>query len=220
VLLVILGLPAALAILVFKALAVDQVRGQIERRIRASVDATIASLPSGLAAEWEEEWRADLAETISMPVTAARYAWGLRQSARQLRSDAALARAGTVEQPQQRRREMKSILPLRRLTAEWVGGLGRWCRRNAAGVIALLLALTVSCLAVLEVLGADQINVAILLAATNTAEGVVATIIALTVAVLCFLEVLGTDKANSAMLLVLALLVVASLRDRLLEDRQ
>jgi hypothetical protein len=82
-LLLILGLPATLGVLVLKALAVDQVKGQIQRRITAILDATIASLTPELAAEWGDEWRAELAAVISMPITAARYAWGVRRTARE-----------------------------------------------------------------------------------------------------------------------------------------
>jgi hypothetical protein len=95
---VILGLVGAFLVVILKALAVDQVRGQIQRRITASVDAAIASLPDELQAEYAEDWRAELAAAISMPVTAARLARGLRQSAIELAGEPALAPAGARRQ--------------------------------------------------------------------------------------------------------------------------
>jgi alpha-glucoside transport system substrate-binding protein len=92
-LLVILGFAAALAVGVVKALAIDQLRGHIQRRITASVEATIARLPAELQDEWADEWRAELAAVMSMPLTAALYAHGLRHSAIELVAD--LARAPT-----------------------------------------------------------------------------------------------------------------------------
>jgi hypothetical protein len=77
VLLAIVGLVAAIALTILKALAMDEIRGRIQRHIRASVESTITSLPPELAAEWADEWRAELAAVISMPVAAARLGRGL-----------------------------------------------------------------------------------------------------------------------------------------------
>ncbi|HTZ86151.1 MAG TPA: hypothetical protein VMB05_05735 [Solirubrobacteraceae bacterium] len=79
---------AAGVITVVRALAVDEVRGYIQRRITASVDATIESLPPDLQEEWGDEWRAELSSVISSPVTAIKFALGLRLSALELASSA------------------------------------------------------------------------------------------------------------------------------------
>jgi hypothetical protein len=69
---------------VVRALLIDEARGRLQRRISADVERTIASLPQGLQAEWADEWRAELAATISMPLAASAFAWGLRKSATEL----------------------------------------------------------------------------------------------------------------------------------------
>jgi hypothetical protein len=81
VLLTILGIGGGLLLMILRALAVDQVRGQVQRRLTAKLEAIIASLPDELQAEWADEWRAELAAVISMPLTAARMVRGLRHSA-------------------------------------------------------------------------------------------------------------------------------------------
>jgi hypothetical protein len=85
ILLFILGSALTIVLTISKTLAVDEVRGHMQRRIIANVEATIDSLPQELAAKWAEEWRGDLAMLLDMPVTAALYARGLRQSANQLK---------------------------------------------------------------------------------------------------------------------------------------
>jgi hypothetical protein len=72
---------------IVRALLIDQVRGQIQRHLTQSVESTIASLPDDLQAEWGEEWRAELSACILMPVTAARFARGLRARAHKLVDD-------------------------------------------------------------------------------------------------------------------------------------
>jgi hypothetical protein len=91
VLLIIVACAGWVAVTILRAIAADEVRGHIARRISASVEATIASLPPELRDEWADEWRAEIAATITMPVTAALLARGLRHSASQLISDAAVA---------------------------------------------------------------------------------------------------------------------------------
>ena len=100
-LLVVLGFIAALGLGVLRALVIDQVRGQIQRRIIASVESTIASLPAELQAEWGDEWRAELAAAMSMPFTAARYARGLHHSATRLRTPLAEAAQARIGRPVQ-----------------------------------------------------------------------------------------------------------------------
>jgi hypothetical protein len=109
VLLTILGFAAALALTILKALAMDEVRGRIQRHISASIEATIASLPPDLAAEWAEEWRAELAAVKSMPVAAARLARGLRHSASQLIGEPPFARVEARAGPQPSRSALKHV---------------------------------------------------------------------------------------------------------------
>ncbi len=101
VLLVILGFVGALVVLVVRSLAVDEIKGRVQRRISASVEATIASLPDELQSEWAEEWRAELAAVTAMPLSAAQFARGLRRSARELVAEPALAPVGIREQAPQ-----------------------------------------------------------------------------------------------------------------------
>jgi hypothetical protein len=91
---VILSFIGLIAVLVARALAVDEIKGRIRLRTEASLEATITALPDQLQAEYAEEWRAELAVVITMPLTAAQFARGVRASARQLVADPALAPAG------------------------------------------------------------------------------------------------------------------------------
>jgi hypothetical protein len=79
-----LGTLVALVAAIARALAVDEVRGYIQRRIAASVDAIIASLPTDLQQEWADEWRAELGGLISTPIRAMLFVLGLRRSAFEL----------------------------------------------------------------------------------------------------------------------------------------
>lgn len=101
VLLFILGVAVAFALTILRALAVDEIRGRVQRRIVASVEATIASLPEELRAEWADEWRSELASVISMPIEAIALARGLRKSASQLITDPIFAPAVAEIRPQQ-----------------------------------------------------------------------------------------------------------------------
>jgi len=83
-LLAILSVGGAIALLVVRSLAVDEIKGRLQRRITASVEATIDALPEELQAEWADEWRAELATVISMPLTATQFARGVRVSAHEL----------------------------------------------------------------------------------------------------------------------------------------
>jgi hypothetical protein len=94
ILLIVVGTLVALVAIIARTLAVDEVRGYIQRRITASVNAIIASLPPDLQQEWADEWRAELEDVISTPVTAALFARGLRRSAVEL------SRGRTVDEPQ------------------------------------------------------------------------------------------------------------------------
>jgi hypothetical protein len=67
-----------------RALAIDEVRGRVQRRVAAHVERTIAGLPEYLQDEWADEWRSELAAVISMPLTAARLSRGLRETAAQM----------------------------------------------------------------------------------------------------------------------------------------
>jgi hypothetical protein len=102
----------ALLVTILRTLAADEVRGRIQRRVRQSVEHTVASLPEDLQAEWDDEWRAELAAVISMPLTAARYARGLRQNAAQLVAEPALEASDATAA---RRLPMVRVEPTRRL---------------------------------------------------------------------------------------------------------
>lgn len=109
IVLVIVGLVAVFALTILKALAVDEVRGRIQRHTSASLEATIVSLPPELAAEWADEWRAELAAVISMPVTAARLARGLRHSASQLIGELPFAPVDALAGPPPSRGALKHV---------------------------------------------------------------------------------------------------------------
>ena len=81
VLLVIVAALGAFVLAVLRGLATDEARGRIRRYVVSRVDATIASMPAELRAEWEEEWRADAEAALTMPLTAVLFPRGLRQSA-------------------------------------------------------------------------------------------------------------------------------------------
>ncbi len=84
-----------LLIIVLKALAVDEVRGRVQRRIRQKLEATIESLPEEIQDEWADEWRAELAYLISMPIAAVAFVRGVRAAADQLVGEPVLAPSGT-----------------------------------------------------------------------------------------------------------------------------
>lgn len=84
VLLFIGGVLGGAFIVIARALLVDEASGRIRRRVKESVEATIVSLPRELQEEWAEEWRADLDELLSMPLTALIYVRNLRAAAREL----------------------------------------------------------------------------------------------------------------------------------------
>jgi hypothetical protein len=46
------ALAGALLLVILRTLVADEVRGRIQRRVRQSVEHTIASLPEDLQAEW------------------------------------------------------------------------------------------------------------------------------------------------------------------------
>jgi ABC-2 type transport system permease protein len=102
ILLIIVGFAATLGVMILRALALDEVKGRIQRRITKSVEATIASLPAEMQDEWGEEWRAEIAAVITLPLTAARTAHGLRQSASQLIADPAVVPTGVRDRPRLR----------------------------------------------------------------------------------------------------------------------
>lgn len=101
--LTIAGVALALIVGLVRALALDEIRGRMQRRAEASVEATIASLPPHLQEEWGPELRAELAAMRSMPLTAISFASGLRQTIGQLEeaslpvpADSGVGKAGLV----------------------------------------------------------------------------------------------------------------------------
>jgi hypothetical protein len=129
VLLIILACAGWVAVTILRAIAADEVRGHIARRISASVEATIASLPAELQDEWADEWRAEIAAAITMPVTAALLARGLRHSASQLISDAAFA--PTSAHHQQHRSALKHASG--RILPAGLETLNSWSRPREPG---------------------------------------------------------------------------------------
>lgn len=79
-----LAFVGGIAVMVLKALAVGEAKGRIERCITRHLDATIAALPDDTRVEWAEEWRADLASIITMPLTATQFVREVRRSVAQL----------------------------------------------------------------------------------------------------------------------------------------
>jgi hypothetical protein len=73
-----------LAVLIAKALVVDEARGRVQRRLSRHLETTIASLPEPVRDEWAEEWRNELAAITTMPFTAASFVRHVRQSASQM----------------------------------------------------------------------------------------------------------------------------------------
>jgi hypothetical protein len=129
VLLVIAGAIVGAAIVIARALLVDETKGRLRRRVTESVEATIASLPPELREEWAEEWRGDLEEVLSMPLTALLFARNVRVAARELAGAQdvvpALADARTSSWSSLRR------VPARLQRSGWVRGLGGGARAAA-----------------------------------------------------------------------------------------
>lgn len=118
-LLLIVGAAVGGAVVIARALLVDETRGRLRRRVTASVEATIESLPPDVRDEWAEEWRADLEEVLAMPLTALAFARNLRLAARELVGD-------SVPVPS----------PVARKPLTGIDGFrGRWkARRQSAGL--------------------------------------------------------------------------------------
>jgi hypothetical protein len=111
VLLVIGVFAAGLAAAVAKGILGKEIHGRIEQYIVRSVEATIASLPEALQAEYADEWLAELAATLAMPLSAAAFARGLRRSAALLVGGTQLTGAG-APRPRARPRRSWSLLAL------------------------------------------------------------------------------------------------------------
>jgi len=79
-LLVILGAAIAFSGTIVRGLAGDELKGRLHRHTRYHVETAIASLPAEIEARRAAELRAELAEMISMPLTAAQWARRLRRS--------------------------------------------------------------------------------------------------------------------------------------------
>ncbi len=83
-LLLILAFLGGIALMVVRALAVDEVRGRIQRRQWARLEKIIEQMPVELREAWAEEWRGELAAAIAMPLTAAKFIRGVQKSAADL----------------------------------------------------------------------------------------------------------------------------------------
>lgn len=89
------GIGGTLFATVIRGLALDEAKGRIQKWVSEDVEATIASLPPELQADWAEEWRAERDALTKMPVSAVIWARGLRHSARELIAESAVAPVST-----------------------------------------------------------------------------------------------------------------------------
>lgn len=76
--------------------------GPIQRHAIATVEDTIASLPSELQAEFADEWREELAATLSTPIRATRVARDVRQRASRLTGESPPSTAEDGDRRQRR----------------------------------------------------------------------------------------------------------------------
>jgi hypothetical protein len=83
----------SLVVLVARGLLTDEIKGRVQKRTRAHLDATLDALPAEVRACWEEEWRAELDANLGLPVTAWQLVCGIRRTAAELVGDAAPAAA-------------------------------------------------------------------------------------------------------------------------------
>lgn len=104
-----------------RTLAYQEVRGRIARRVRRSVEQTIAAMPPELQDEWAEEWLAETAALESMPFSAVAFARNIRRSATELCGEPVPALAG----------EGRGTAPARRIP---VTRIRVWAERASAAV--------------------------------------------------------------------------------------
>ena len=108
-----LGLIAAavlsLLLLIARGLLTDELKGRIQQRTRAHLDATLDALAPEVCARWEEEWRAELAAKLGMPVTAWQLVHGIRATAAELVAEPATATAAVGNLGARRRRATAAL---------------------------------------------------------------------------------------------------------------
>lgn len=161
-LVVIVGVMVAALVVIGRALLVDETRGRIRRHATASVEATIASLPRELQDVWGEEWRADLQEVLSMPLTALLYARNLRVAARELVGDQGLVPAPASRTRGRERTTTRIERVLRGWTTRWPPlaserrvALERWLGRASREVVSWVTAVSALAAAAVGLFG-DQ----------------------------------------------------------------
>jgi hypothetical protein len=93
---------AGLAQSIITMLVGIEIVGHWERRTRARMEARIASLPQDIQAAWGKQWRSELDDLEAMPVTAARWAQGLRGKVSELIADPVAPPALAESRPTQR----------------------------------------------------------------------------------------------------------------------
>jgi hypothetical protein len=103
----------SLVVLIARGVLADEIKGRIQQRTRAHLDATLDTLPAEVRAYWEDEWRAELAAKLGMPVTAWQLVCGIRRTAAELVAEPAPAAAAQTHAVPQRRALPITPLPQR-----------------------------------------------------------------------------------------------------------
>lgn len=99
--------------LIARGVLTDEIKGRLQQRTRAHLDATLDALPTAIRECWEGEWRAELAAKLDMPVTAWQLVCGIRRTAAELVAEPALAAAAQTHGAPQRRRLPITPMPQR-----------------------------------------------------------------------------------------------------------
>jgi len=86
------GVLGSLVLIVLRSVVADEMKGRIQRIITGSLENTIAALPPHVQDEWADEWRAELAAIIAMPLSAAFWVRSVSRSTPQLVVDSAVSR--------------------------------------------------------------------------------------------------------------------------------
>src|SRR4051794_22974053 len=63
-----------LAWIIARTLLIDEIKGRLQQRSKATLEEGIQSLPEELREAWAEKWLKGFAAVASMPISAARYA--------------------------------------------------------------------------------------------------------------------------------------------------
>lgn len=90
------GLLLGLVGVVAKGLATDEVRGRVQRHARNIVEEALAAMPAEIAETWGDDMKSELESQISMPLSALRFAYGVRKTAGEFVAEPAPALAAGV----------------------------------------------------------------------------------------------------------------------------